>query len=91
MALDDVYDIPLKVEVHSASKHLRTISLRSFKKTGSEWIVKSSDCINEQDRSNTRLEILGAATNLDLSSTLFSVDGFSRAIKIPDESYQDFE
>ena len=91
MALDDVYSIPLRVEVFSNEKRLRTISLRSFKKTGTDWIVKSSDCRNEEDRSTTRLEILSAATGLDLASDFFTETGFIQSFNLPIESYQNFE
>ena len=91
LALDDTYQAPLRVEIYSSdSRLIRTTSLRSYKKVGGEWIIKSLDCINQEDRSNTRLEILGAAVDLDLSRDYFSKTGFHQPLPISIDAYQFF-
>ena len=68
LAIDDAYYAPLRAEIFTkSSRLLRSNIARNYKKVGEQWIVKSLDCTNRTDRSNTRLEIIGAATQLDLS------------------------
>lgn len=89
LALDDVYEAPLRIETFEKGlSPIRTITLKSFKKVQGHWIVKSLDCQDNRERSNTRLQILTAAIGLDLSSDLFSVEGFDRSLGIPTTAYQ---
>lgn len=89
LALDDIYEAPLRIETFEKGiSPIRTITLKSFKKVEGQWIVKSLDCQDNRERSNTRLQILSAATGLDLSSDLFSLDGFDRSLGIPSTAYQ---
>ena len=92
LALDDAYQAPLKVEVFSdTAQLLRSTTLRSYKKVGEEWIIKTLDCINQKDRSNTRLEILAAATELDLNPSIFSEQKFKLPLPVPTSAFQTFD
>ena len=92
LALDDAYQAPLRVEVFSETAQLlRSTTLRSYKKVGEEWIVKTLDCTNQKDRSNTRLEILAAATELDLNPSFFSEQKFKLPLPVPSSAFQTFD
>ena len=81
LAIDDAYYAPLRAEIFTkSSRLLRSNTLRSYKKVGEQWIVKSLDCTNQTDRSNTRLEIIGAATQLDLSPRFFGENSFQHPL-----------
>jgi hypothetical protein len=58
---------------------------------GEEWIIKTLDCINQKDRSNTRLEILAAATELDLNPGLFSEQKFKLPLPVPTSAFETFD
>ena len=89
LAIDDVYEAPLRIETFEKGlSSIRTITLKSFKKVGNHWIVKSLDCHDNRDRSNTRLQILSAALELDLSPDLFSQNGFTHSPTISPTTYQ---
>jgi hypothetical protein len=49
------------------------------------------DCLDHRTRSNTRLEVLGAATSLDLDPASFTPQKFMLPLAIPDSSYQYFK
>lgn len=92
LALDDAYQAPLRVEVFSdTAQLLRSTTLRTYKKIGEEWIIKALDCSNQKDRSNTRLEILAAATKLDLNPNFFSEQKFMLPLPIPSSAFQTFD
>ena len=92
VALDNTYQAPLRAEVFSDSNQpLRSTTLRSYKKVGDDWMVKTFDCLDHENRSNTRLEILGSATNLDLSSDSFMSEKFMLPLSIPDSAYHYFK
>ena len=91
-AIDDTYQAPLRAEILSdGNQPVRSSTLRSYKKVGDDWIVKSLDCLDHRIRSNTRLEILGAATSLDLDPESFTPQKFMLPLAIPDSSYQYFK
>jgi hypothetical protein len=88
LALDDGYEAPLRVETFSnRSVAHKTYLLNSLKKIGTTWIPKTFDCKNRNDRSNTRFEVLSAALELDLDTTLFKPEGLNRELSVPQESY----
>ncbi len=91
LALDDAYQAPLRVEIFSRDlQPLRSTTLRTFKKTGDEWMVKTMDCMKYEDRSNTRIEMIAAATRLDLSPEYFQKESFMLPIPIPAEAFERF-
>ena len=91
LAIDDAYYAPLRAEIFTkSSRLLRSNTLRSYKKVGEQWIVKSLDCTNQTDRSNTRLEIIGAATQLDLSPRFFGENSFQHPLPISDSAFTIF-
>ena len=88
MALDGSYEAPLRIETFSISNvPSRTFILNSMKKITDHWIMKSLDCKNRQDRSNTRFEVTSAALNLDLDQSLFSPVGLSKIPVIPSDAF----
>jgi len=88
LALDDAYEAPLRVETFSSrSIAHKTFLLQSFKKINSTWIVKTFDCKNRADSSNTRFEVLSAALQLDLDPILFSPEGLGRKLMVPPEAF----
>jgi len=92
LSIDDAYQAPLRVEILSdGNQPVRSSTLRSYKKMGDDWIVKSLDCLDHRTRSNTRLEILAAATNLDLDPVSFTPQKFMLPLAIPDSSYEYFK
>jgi hypothetical protein len=92
VALDDTYQAPLRAEVFSdGNQPLRSTTLRNYKKVGDDWIVKTFDCLDHENRSNTRLEILGAANNLDLRPDSFKSEKFMLPLPIPDSAYLYFK
>ena len=92
LGLDDAYDLPLRVETFGQSYVPdRTYVLQSFKKVQSRWIVKSIDCKDRMTRSTTRLEITGAAMDLDISGNLFTPEGLAHPIQLPGDSYESLD
>jgi hypothetical protein len=92
MALDNSYEAPLRIETFSKSNvPTQTFILNSMKKISDHWIVKSLDCKNRKDRSNTRFEVISAALNLDLDLSLFSPGGLLRIPVIPPEAFISLE
>jgi hypothetical protein len=92
LSIDDTYQAPLRAEILSdGNQPVRSSTLRSYKKIGDDWIVKSLDCLDHRTRSNTRLEILAAATNLDLDLASFTPQKFMLPLEIPDSSYEYFK
>ena len=88
MALDESYEAPLRIETFSRSNvPSRTFILNGMKKVTDHWIVKSLDCKNRQDRSNTRFEVTSAALNLDLDLSLFSPGGLLKMPVIPSDAF----
>ena len=88
LALDDAYEAPLRVETFSSrSIPHKTFLLKNLKKIESTWIVKSFDCRNRIDSSNTRFEVLSAALQLDLDPALFSPRGLGRELSVPPEAF----
>jgi hypothetical protein len=88
MALDQSYEAPLRIETFSRSNvPSRTFILNGMKKIADHWIVKSLDCKNLQDRSNTRFEVTSAALNLDLDMSLFSPGGLLGTPVIPLDTF----
>ena len=88
LALDDAYEAPLRVETFSSrSIAHKTFLLQSFKKINSTWIVKTFDCKNRADSSNTRFEVLSAALQLDLDPILFSPEGLGRKLMVRPEAF----
>ena len=61
--------------------------LNGMKKVTDHWIVKSLDCKNRQDRSNTRFEVTSAALNLDLELSLFSPGGLLKTPVIAPDAF----
>ena len=92
MALDNSYEAPLRIETFSKSNvPTQTFILNSMKKISDHWIVKSLDCKNRKDRSNTRFEVISAALNLDLDLSFFSPGGLLRIPVIPPEAFISLE
>jgi hypothetical protein len=88
LALDDAYEAPLRVETFSSrSVPHKTFLLNSLKKIESTWIVKTFDCKNRADMSNTRFEVLSAALQLDLDPVLFTPEGLGRELAVPPEAF----
>ena len=88
MALDESYEAPLRIETFSRSNvPSRTFILNGMKKVTDHWIVKSLDCKNRQDRSNTRFEVTSAALNLDLDLSLFSPGGLLKKPVIASDAF----
>ena len=88
LALDDTYEAPLRVETFSnRSVSHKIFLLNSLKKIESTWIVKTFDCKNRADSSNTRFEVLSAALQLDLDPILFAPEGLGRELTIPPEAF----
>ena len=88
MALDESYEAPLRIETFSRSNvPSRTFILNGMKKVTDHWIVKSLDCKNRQDRSNTRFEVTSAALNLDLDLSLFSPGGLLKTPVIASDAF----
>ena len=88
LALDDAYEAPLRIETFSnRSVPHKTFLLNSLKKIESTWIVKTFDCKNRTDASNTRFEVLSAALQLDLDPVLFAPEGLGRELAVPPEAF----
>lgn len=88
LALDDTYEAPLRIETFSnRSIPHKTFLLNSLKKIESTWIVKTFDCKNRANSSNTRFEVLAAALQLDLDPVLFSPEGLGRELTVPNEVF----
>lgn len=88
LALDDTYEAPLRVETFSnRSVSHKIFLLNSLKKIESTWIVKTFDCKNRADSSNTRFEVLSAALQLDLDPVLFAPEGLGRELAVPPEAF----
>ena len=88
MALDRSYEAPLRIETFSRSSvPSRTFVLNSMKKVDKHWIVKSLDCKNRDDRSNTRFEVTAAALNLDLDFSLLSPGGLATNPVVPEDAF----
>jgi len=88
LALDDAYEAPLRVETFSnRSVPHKTFLLNSLKKIESTWVVKTFDCKNRGDSSNTRFEVLSTALKLDLEPVLFTPEGLGRELPVPPEAW----
>ena len=82
--LDAEYDVPVETEILGADgTTLKTLSLVDLKKVGGDWIVKEVDARDEKSRDKTRLDVTGAATNLDFSPELFSREALSDPVAPP--------
>lgn len=92
MALDHSYQAPLRIETfYKSNVPTQTFILNGMKKISDHWIVKSLDCKNRKDRSNTRFEITSAALNLDLDLSYFSPGGLLRIPAIPSDAFISLE
>ena len=88
LAIDDQYEAPLKIEIFSSrSVPHKTFLLNSLKKINSTWIVKTLDCKDRTERSNTRFEVLSAALQLDLDPIIFTPAGLERKLVVPEEAF----
>lgn len=88
MALDESYEAPLRIETFSrANVPSRTFILNGMKKIAGHWIIKSLDCKNRIDRSNTRFEVISAALDLDLEQSLFSPSGLLKMPVVPSDAF----
>ena len=88
LALDDAYDVPLRVEFLNKSQIPdRTLILRSFKKIGDRWIVKEIDCRDRKTRSVTRMKITSAALGLDINNKSFEAEGLDESVSLDPKLY----
>lgn len=88
MALDANYQAPLRIETFlNGISPRKTLILKSLKKISDQWVVKSIDCRENINRSNTRFEVTSAALNLDLDETFFTPDGLFNAPVISEELF----
>ncbi len=74
VTLDAEFSAMLKAEIISPDGELiKTFKINSVKKVNKEWIVKTIDLLDEKTRNKTRLKIVAAAVNLDLSESVFNI------------------
>lgn len=92
LALDDVYDAPLRVEYFGKrGVPDRSFALVSLKKVGEEWVPKTLDGRDALTRSKTRFRITAAATDLDLGIRPFKPEGMSETLPVREDVYVSIE
>ncbi len=88
LALDDVYDTPLRVEYFGKrGVPDRSFALVSLKKVGEDWVPKTLDGRDALTRSKTRFCITAAATDLDLGVRSFKPEGMAEALPLREDVY----
>jgi len=92
LALDHVYEAPLRVEFFGRrGVPDKTFVLVSLKKVGETWIAKTLDFRDALTSSRTRFTVLAAATDLDLGRELFTPAGLDETPKVSEELLQSIE
>ena len=92
LALDDVYEAPLRVEFFGRrGVPDKTFVLVSLKKVGETWIAKTLDFRDALTSSRTRFTVIAAATDLDLGRELFTPAGLDETPKVSEELLQSIE
>jgi len=92
LALDDVYEAPLRVEFFGRrGVPDKTFGLVSLKKVGETWIAKTLDFRDALTSSRTRFTVIAAATDLDLGREVFTPDGLAETPKVSEELLQSIE
>jgi hypothetical protein len=89
LAIDDAYNAPLRIEhMDGGILPARVFSLQSFKKLDDHWVVKGIDVKDRDTKSRTRFELKAYAHDLDLSPSVFQVNGLSQSIFLSSISLQ---
>ncbi|MBT4666458.1 MAG: hypothetical protein HOB63_08065 [Opitutae bacterium] len=92
LALDDVYEAPLRVEFFGRrGVPDKTFGLVSLKKVGETWIAKTLDFRDALTSSRTRFTVIAAATDLDLGREVFTPAGLDETPKVSEELLQSIE
>jgi hypothetical protein len=92
LALDDVYEAPLRVEFFGRrGVPDKTFGLVSLKKVGETWIAKTLDFRDALTSSRTRFTVIAAATDLDLGREVFTPAGLNQMPKVSEELLQSIE
>ena len=92
LALDDVYEAPLRVEFFGRrGVPDKTFVLVSLKKIGETWIAKTLDFRDALTSARTRFTVISAAIDLDLGMKLFTPAGLNDSPKVSEELLQSIE
>lgn len=84
MALDADYNALLRVELLDENESIyKSFRVLNFKKVQDQWIIKTIDLVNDEDRDKTRLRILSASLGLDIDDAHFSMEGLQEPPRLP--------
>jgi hypothetical protein len=82
--LDTQFNVPMQSEIIGRNGRVtKTWAVLSLKTVDKQTLPKSVDYRNESTRDKTRLQITGAALNLELPDTLFQPAGLGQAAASP--------
>ena len=80
MALDEKFNALLEADIlGSDGREIKSFRILNVKKVQGQWIPRSIDLIDSAKRNKTRFEISAAALNLNLPTSVFSLEGMGSA------------
>jgi hypothetical protein len=82
--LDTQFNVPMQTEVIGPSGRVtKTLALLSLKTVDKQTLPKAADYRNEVTRDKTRLQVTGAALNLQLPREIFEPAGLAEPARPP--------
>lgn len=79
--VNDQFHAMMKAEIFDADrKHIKTLTIRDFKKVDGTWVVVKVDVWNEVARENTRFKVTQAKVGIDLADHYFTPEALPESL-----------